>query len=107
MCINEAYDDVANWDFIPEMAINRMALIPNNPLFGLNAIRGAFPSDIANSFNYQGEEVRGRSFGPAGVAAQAGVQNGNYSAYWPADSVHDDGWRDFSSFSSAPGSGQL
>ena len=98
---------MANWDFIPEMAINRMALIPNNPLFGLNAIRGAFPSDIANSFNYQGEEVRGRSFGPAGVAAQAGVQNGNYSAYWPADSVHDDGWRDFSSFSSAPGSGQL
>jgi iron complex outermembrane recepter protein len=92
VCINEAYDDVANWDFIPEMAINRMALIPNNPLFGLNVIRGAFPSDMTNSFNYQGEEVRGRSFGPAGVPAQARVQNGNYSAYGPADT---------------PGSGQL
>ena len=26
-----------NWDLIPEMAIARMTLMPNNPLFGLNA----------------------------------------------------------------------
>jgi iron complex outermembrane recepter protein len=44
VCINEVYGDVVNWDFIPEMAINHMTPMPNNPLFGLNAIGGAFPS---------------------------------------------------------------
>ncbi len=39
--INEAFGDVVNWDLIPEMAIDRMTLMPNNPLFGLNAIGGA------------------------------------------------------------------
>jgi hypothetical protein len=53
---------------------------------------------MKNGFNYQGEEVEvcGGSFGRAGVVAQAGVQNGNYSSYGVADSVHDDGWHDFS-----------
>jgi iron complex outermembrane recepter protein len=56
---------------------------------------------MKNGFNYQGEEieVRGGSFGRAGVAVQAGVQNGNYSSYVVADSVHDDGWRVCSSSS--------
>lgn len=99
--INEAYGDVVNWDFIPEMAINRMTLMPNNPLFGLNAIGGAISVDMKNGFNYHGEEVevRGGSFGRVGAQAQAGVQNGNYSAYVAADTIHDDGWRDFSSSS--------
>jgi iron complex outermembrane receptor protein len=29
--INESFGDVVNWDFIPEMAINRASLVPNNP----------------------------------------------------------------------------
>jgi iron complex outermembrane recepter protein len=99
--INESYGDVVNWDFIPEMAINRLTLMPNNPLFGLNAIGGAVSIEMKNGFNYHGEEVelRGGSFGRVGGAAQAGIQSGNYSAYVAADSVHDDGWRDFSSSS--------
>jgi iron complex outermembrane recepter protein len=99
--INEAYGDVVNWDLIPEMAINRMTLMPNNPVFGLNAIGGALSIEMKNGFNYHGEEVevRGGSFGRVGGGAQAGIQNGNYSAYVTADSVHDDGWRDFSSSS--------
>jgi iron complex outermembrane recepter protein len=99
--INEAYGDVVNWDLIPEMAINRMTLMPNNPVFGLNAIGGALSIEMKNGFNYHGEEVevRGGSFGRVGGGAQAGIQNGNYAAYVTADSVHDDGWRDFSSSS--------
>jgi iron complex outermembrane recepter protein len=99
--INEAYGDVVNWDLIPEMAINRMTLMPNNPVFGLNAIGGALSVEMKNGFNYHGEEVevRGGSFGRVGGGAQAGIQNGNYAAYVTADSVHDDGWRDFSSSS--------
>jgi iron complex outermembrane recepter protein len=42
--IKEACGGVVNWDFIPEMAISPMTLMPNNPLFGLNAVGDAFPS---------------------------------------------------------------
>jgi len=87
------------------MAVNRVTLMPKNPLSGLNAIGGAVSLDVKNGFNYRCEEaeVRGRSFGRAGVDAQAGVQKGNYSAYMTADSIHDDGWRDFSSSSELNG----
>ena len=74
--INEAWGDVVNWDLIPEMAINRMTLMPNNPVFGLNAIGGAASIEMKNGFNYHGEEVevRGGSFGRIGGAAQAGPE---------------------------------
>jgi iron complex outermembrane recepter protein len=99
--INEAFGDVVNWDFIPEMAIARMTLMPNNPLFGLNAIGGALSIDMKNGFNYQGTEVeaRGGSYGRASIGAQSGYQKDNFSAYVAADATYDKGWRDFSSSS--------
>jgi iron complex outermembrane receptor protein len=99
--INEAFGDVVNWDFIPEMAIARMTLMPNNPLFGLNAIGGALSIDMKNGFNYHGTEVeaRGGSYGRLSAGAQSGYQDGNYSAYVSADATNDKGWRDFSSSS--------
>ena len=99
--INEAFGDVVNWDFIPEMAIARMTLMPNNPLFGLNAIGGALSIDMKNGFTYHGTEaeIRGGAFGRVGAGAQSGYQNGNLSAYVAADTIYDQGWRDFSSSS--------
>ncbi|MGC1895247.1 MAG: Plug domain-containing protein, partial [Pseudolabrys sp.] len=35
--INETFGDTVNWDLIPEMAVNRLTLTPNNPVYGLNA----------------------------------------------------------------------
>ena len=72
--INEAFGDVVNWDLIPERAINRITLMPNNPLFGLNAIGGALSIDMKNGFNYQGTEVElmGGSFGRLSGGAQSG-----------------------------------
>jgi iron complex outermembrane recepter protein len=99
--INEAYGDIVNWDFIPEMAIMRMTLMPNNPVFGLNAIGGALSIEMKNGFNYQGTELQamGGSYGRISGGAQTGYQNGNYSVYVAADTTHDKGWRDFSSSS--------
>ncbi len=96
--INELFGDTVNWDFIPEMAIDRMTLVPNNPVFGLNALGGAISIQMKNGFTYQGVEgeLRGGSYGRLGAAAQAGGQNGNFSAYVAADAVKDDGWRDHS-----------
>jgi len=97
--INETFGDTVNWDLIPEMAINRMTLAPNNPVYGLNALGGAISIEMKNGFNYQDAqtEVRGGSYGRVGASAQAGGQKGNLSGYITADAVNDAGWRDFSS----------
>ncbi|HMF26609.1 MAG TPA: TonB-dependent receptor [Pseudolabrys sp.] len=99
--INETFGDTVNWDLIPEMAINRMTLAPNNPVYGLNALGGAISIEMKNGFNYQDAqtEVRGGSYGRVGASAQAGGQKGNLSGYITADAVNDAGWRDFSSSS--------
>ena len=65
MRVNEVFGDIVNWDFIPESAINRMTLMPSNPVYGLNALGGAISIDMKNGFTYQGTEaeLRGGSFG--------------------------------------------
>ncbi|MBV8701923.1 MAG: TonB-dependent receptor [Bradyrhizobium sp.] len=99
--INEAFGDVVNWDLIPEMAIARMTLMPNNPLFGLNATGGAMSIEMKNGFTYQGNEaeLRGGSFGRISAGAQSGYQKDNLSAYVAGDTTYDRGWRDFSASS--------
>ena len=59
--INETFGDTVNWDLIPEMAVNRLTLTPNNPVYGLNALGGAISIEMKNGFNYQGAqaELRG------------------------------------------------
>jgi iron complex outermembrane receptor protein len=99
--INEAFGDVVNWDLIPQMAIARMTLMPNNPLFGLNATGGALSIEMKNGFNYHGTEAElsGGSYGRISGGAQSGYQDGNVAAYVAADGAYDRGWRDFSSSS--------
>jgi iron complex outermembrane recepter protein len=99
--INEAYGDVVNWSFIPETAIRRLSLVPNSPIFGLNALGGALTIEMKNGFTYQGKEaeVTLGSYGRRQAEAQAGFQDGNLSAYVNADATNDNGWRDFSSSS--------
>ncbi|MGZ5803881.1 MAG: TonB-dependent receptor [Xanthobacteraceae bacterium] len=99
--INEVFGDTVNWDFIPEMAINRFSLLPSNPVFGLNAVGGAVAIEMKNGFNYHGAEVeaQGGSFGRRQIAAQAGGQSGNLAGYVNVDAINDNGWRDASSSS--------
>ncbi len=100
--INESFGDVVNWDFIPETAIRRLDLVPNNPIFGLNAIGGAISIEMKNGFNYQGAEadVTFGSYGRRSAVVQAGKQDGNLSIYAAFDAINDNGWRQFSSASS-------
>ena len=99
--INESYGDVVNWDFIPEGSIRRLSLVPNSPIFGLNAIGGALTIEMKNGFTYQGKEIEAMAgaYGRRQAGAQAGYQDGNWSAYVNADAINDAGWRDFSSSS--------
>jgi iron complex outermembrane recepter protein len=93
--INEVFGDTVNWDLIPENAINRMTLVPSNPIYGLNAIGGALSFETKNGFTYQGVqgEVNGGSYGRIGTSVQAGGQVGNLSGYIAADAIDDAGWR--------------
>jgi iron complex outermembrane receptor protein len=96
--VNEVFGDTVNWDFIPEIAISRLALVPNNAVYGLNALGGAISIQMKNGFTYGGSEVevRGGSYGRFGVSAQGGGQNGDLAAYVAADVLNDAGWRDYS-----------
>jgi iron complex outermembrane recepter protein len=99
--INESWGDVVNWDFIPEKAIDSVALFPNNPVFGLNAIGGALSIQMKNGFTYQGSEAElfGGSYGRVQGSVQAGGQRDNISAYAAFESAYDRGWRDYANSS--------
>jgi iron complex outermembrane recepter protein len=43
--INEVFGDVVNWDFIPAIAIDSITVLGANPVYGLNAIGGAWHHD--------------------------------------------------------------
>jgi len=99
--INEVFGDTVNWDFIPDVAVHRLSLVPNNPVYGLNALGGAVSIEMKNGFTYQGKEfeVMGGSFGRLQGTAQAGFQDGSIAGYASADAIHDRGWRQFASSS--------
>jgi iron complex outermembrane receptor protein len=93
--INEVFGDVVNWDLIPQNAVNRLTLVPSNPVYGLNAIGGALSFEMKNGFTYRGVEgeVSGGSYGRIGTSMQAGGQVGNLAGYITADAINDAGWR--------------
>jgi iron complex outermembrane receptor protein len=99
--INESFNDVVNWAFIPETAIQRVSLVSNNPIYGLNAIGGALNIEMKNGFTYQGRQAEAifGSYGRIQGTAQFGAQDAGRSIYVAADAVNDAGWRDFSSSS--------
>ena len=96
--INESFGDVVNWDFLPSNAISDIAVISNNPVFGLNAIGGAASITLRDGFTYQGTEfdVRGGSFGRIQGGFQTGQQSGPFAAYFAFEDANDDGWRESS-----------
>ena len=94
--INEAFGDTVNWDLIPEVAIDRLDLVSNNPVFGLNALGGALALQMKNGFTWQGfeGEVHGGSFGRRAGSLQYGVRSGNFASYVAGEALNEEGWRD-------------
>lgn len=54
MRINEAFGDIANWDLVPTAAIRSVAVVANNPAYGLNALGGAIDVRMKDGFVYNG-----------------------------------------------------
>ena len=95
--VNEAFGDTINWDLIPTAAIKSIAVVTNNPAYGLNALGGAVSVQMKDGFNYHGAEVdlMGGSFGRLQSSLQWGKQIGDWSVYTALEGVHDDGYRYF------------
>jgi hypothetical protein len=96
--VNESFGDNVNWDFLPEVAIDNLAVVSNNPVFGLNALGGAIVVNMKSGFTYQGAEISfdAGSFGRVEGSAQAGMKSGNWGVYFGGERIEDDGYRDFS-----------
>ncbi len=96
--INEAFGDTVNWDLIPTAAIKSVAVVTNNPAYGLNALGGAVAVQMKDGFSYHGAEldVMGGSYGRVQGSAQWGTQVDKFSTYVAIEGLHDDGFRNFS-----------
>ncbi len=96
--INESFGDTVNFDAIPSIAISDIAVVGNNPVFGLNAIGGAISFTMKDGFGYQGGTIDASagSFGRKQIAAEAGAKSGAFAAYAAAEYLEEDGFRDFS-----------
>jgi iron complex outermembrane receptor protein len=96
--LNEPFGDNVSWDLIPDFAIDRLSVIPTNPVYGLNALGGALVLNMKNGFTYHGGELdlEGGSFGHAQGTLQYGQQVGNIGAYIGLNAGWDDGFRKLS-----------
>jgi outer membrane receptor protein involved in Fe transport len=96
--INEAFGDTVNWDLIPTAAIRSVAVVTNNPAFGLNALGGAVTVQMKDGFGYQGAEINtmGGSYNRLQNSAQWGKQVDKFAVYGALEGLHDDGFRNFS-----------
>lgn len=96
--INEAFGDTVNYELIPSVAIDRVDIWTNNPVFGLNALGGALSFQTKSGFTFDGVEIEGQvgSFGRYEGSAQWGKQVGNWAGYLAIEGAKDGGWRDFS-----------
>jgi iron complex outermembrane receptor protein len=95
--INEAFGDAVNWDFFPDIAIDRVDVVSSNPVYGLNALGGALSVTMKNGFTYKGGDVElsGGSFAQRSGEAQFGTSNDNFGVYVAARDLNMDGWRVF------------
>ena len=96
--INEVFGDTVNWDLIPSSAINSLAVVSGNPLYGLNALGGALNITMKDGFGFQGVEsdTRVGSYGRFQEFLQLGKQVDNFAAYAAVEGIWDQGWRQFS-----------
>ena len=92
---NDAFGDTVNWDLIPPVAIESVALEAANPVYGLNALGGSMSIRLKNGFNTQTANITayGGSYGRASSILEFGHQYGEFAIYAAADATHDNGFR--------------
>jgi len=55
--VNEPFGDNLTWDLVARFAIDRLNIIPTNPVYGLNALGRRAGARMKNGFTYHGGEL--------------------------------------------------
>jgi len=95
MRINEPFGDVVSWDLLPQIAIEKVTVIPgSNPVYGLNTLGGAIAMTTKNGNTFNGTEVRAGtgSFGRANIDLQHGSHTDSDNLYVAATVTNESGW---------------
>ncbi|MBQ0713412.1 MAG: TonB-dependent receptor [Porticoccus sp.] len=97
--INETFGDSVNWDLLPASTIDSLQLVAgSNPIYGLNALGGAFVVQSKTGFSSPGTTVKVglASEKVRDVAITTGGDHGDWGYFLAVDSMEEEGWRDFS-----------
>lgn len=97
--VNEAFGDTVNWDLIPQSAISSITLMPgSNPQFGLNTLGGSLAINTKSGFQYPGFTASAQtgSFGRRLGSFEWGGHGDKVDWFLTANSLSEDGWRDYS-----------
>ena len=95
MRVNESFGDIVAWDLLPQLAIDKLTLIPgSNPMYGLNTLGGAIAMSTKTGLRAEGSQARFTvgSFGRRSVDLEHGRHSEDDSLYLAATVYTDDGW---------------
>jgi len=95
MRLNEPFGDVMAWDTLPQLAIDKVTLVPgSNPVYGLNTLGGAVALTTKNGNQVKGSQggISVGSFGRLGVDLEHGSHTDEGNLYFAASLVNDPGW---------------
>lgn len=95
MRLNEPFGDVVAWDSLPQLAIDKVVLIPgSNPVYGLNTLGGAIALTTKNGNIFTGSQggISVGSFGRVSLDAEHGSHTNDSNLYFAASLYDDKGW---------------
>ena len=92
---NQPFGDTADFDLLPDVAIQSIAVKDAGPVYGLNALGGAIVVATKTGRDTPGLSLSaaGGNYGAAEGSVEAGWKRGSASAYVALQERHDAGWR--------------
>ena len=95
---NEAFGDLVDWDLSPGFAIDKIALMGADPVFGLNAVGGSISLTMKDGFSAPGGvvELSGGAFGQATGTLQYGASRDGFGLYVGLNASGEEGYRNHS-----------
>ncbi len=95
--INEAFGDAVNWDLIPSLGVDRVSIVSESPVYGLNALGAGVAVTMKDGFSYRDGDAQlyGGSFNERAASAEYGASGEHLGLYVTADAANQDGWREF------------
>ena len=95
MRLNEPFGDVVAWDSLPQLAIDKVTLIPgSNPVYGLNTLGGAIALTTKNGNSVNGSQggLSVGSFGRVSMDVEHGGHADDGNLYFTASLYNERGW---------------